>query len=45
MDYEVKDFLGQEFITATKDDGTILLIPVDETNADYQQYLADTGLE
>ena len=45
MEYEIVKTLGGEFIHATKDDGTILLIPVDESNADYQQYLADTGSE
>ena len=45
MEYEIVESLGEEFIRAVKDDGNILLIPIDEGNADYQQYLADTGSE
>lgn len=45
MEYEVSEFLGQEFIRATNSDGDILLIPMDDGNADYQQYLLNLGAE
>ena len=46
MEYEIVKTLGGEFIRAVKDDGNILLIPIDDGNADYQQYLiyTDGGL-
>jgi hypothetical protein len=41
MEYEIVKGLGGDFIRATKDDGDVLLIPMDENNADYQKYLSD----
>jgi hypothetical protein len=41
MEYEIVKSLGGDFIRATKDDGNVLLIPMDENNADYQKYLSD----
>lgn len=43
MEYEVIETIGEPFIQATKDDGSIVLIPMVEGNADYQTYLAETA--
>lgn len=39
MEYEIVKALGGEFVRAVYDDGNVLLIPIDEGNADYQHYL------
>lgn len=41
MEYEVIETIGEPFIQGVKDDGSIVLIPMDEANADYQTYLAE----
>ena len=35
------NFDNTETIVATAEDGSVLFIPVDPTNSDYQAYLAD----
>ena len=40
MTYSIVIFDGRESIRATTDDGVLLFIPADESNSDYQAYLA-----
>ena len=37
---EVTNEVGVTFIEKTEDDGKIWLVPIDESNSDYQRYLA-----
>lgn len=38
LNYEVKEFMGQEYISLEKD-GVLYSIPKDPANSDYQRYL------
>jgi hypothetical protein len=40
MKYEVIETEFDKFIKRTHDDGKVWLIPFDEANSDYQEYLA-----
>ena len=44
--YEIKtDLQGEQSIWATYEDGRVSVIPMDESNADYKAYLAETDGE